>query len=217
METKPLVLGYWAIQGRAEPLRQLLEYLHVPYVNKKYTDRQEWATDKATLNNPFPNLPYLVDGDKIITESQALAVYLIEKAGKSELLGRTPEQKVLAQVLSGVIDDITKDVKGLAYVPNWESEKGKYFADKVVPRLKRIEQFLTGKKFFLGDEIHYVDFNAYLLFNIIRALDNSIIEEHPNIKSFVKNYEDVPELKAYFASDRFQKSPILSNTSPLKI
>lgn len=38
--------------------------------------------------NPFANLPYLLDGDKVISESDAIIVYILHKTGRLDLLGR---------------------------------------------------------------------------------------------------------------------------------
>jgi len=36
-------------------------------------------------------LPYLIDGDKVISESDAIAVYLCHKANRKDLLGRNAD------------------------------------------------------------------------------------------------------------------------------
>ncbi len=41
----------------------------------------------------FPNLPYLIDGDFKLTESRAINLYVIMKSGKTDLLGKTIEDK----------------------------------------------------------------------------------------------------------------------------
>ena len=67
---KKLVIGYWEIRGLAQPIRYLLEFLQVEYEDKRYHygeapdfNRESWFGVKHTLGFPFPNLPYLIDGD----------------------------------------------------------------------------------------------------------------------------------------------------------
>lgn len=36
MEQQTVTLGYWAIRGLSERLRQVLEYLSIPYTEVKY-------------------------------------------------------------------------------------------------------------------------------------------------------------------------------------
>jgi glutathione S-transferase len=42
MAETPLTLGYWGIRGRAQPVRYLLEFLGLPYEEKRYTDPAQW-------------------------------------------------------------------------------------------------------------------------------------------------------------------------------
>lgn len=52
-------------------------------------DGAEWfGKDKLELNIPLPNLPYLIDEDIKLTESSVIAIYLIKKYKKLELLGQ---------------------------------------------------------------------------------------------------------------------------------
>lgn len=37
--------------------------------------------------NPAANLPYLLDSDKVITETAAILVYVCHKANRADLLG----------------------------------------------------------------------------------------------------------------------------------
>ena len=66
MEGK-VTLGYWAIRGLSERLRQLLEYCGVPYTQELYegANRDKWFNEdkpKLGAKNPAITLPYLIDG-----------------------------------------------------------------------------------------------------------------------------------------------------------
>lgn len=39
-----VVLGYWDVRGRGEPIRLLLNYLNIPYTDRVFplSDRCEW-------------------------------------------------------------------------------------------------------------------------------------------------------------------------------
>jgi glutathione S-transferase len=64
-----MILGYWNIRGLAQPIRFLLEYLRLPYEDKRYTNPEQWfRIDKLSpgfIDNPLANLPYLKDGNKV--------------------------------------------------------------------------------------------------------------------------------------------------------
>lgn len=76
-----MVLGYWAIRGLGQPIRLLLEVSGIEYEEKRYAlekradgtwSRDQWFDVKHKLGLPFPNLPYLIDGDLHLTQTQAI-------------------------------------------------------------------------------------------------------------------------------------------------
>jgi len=91
MEHNKVTIGYWAIRGLAERLRHICEYCGIPYDQVRYQgdvdgpDRVKFFTvDKPALTqkNPALTLPYLIDGDKVISESDAICVYLCHRGNK---------------------------------------------------------------------------------------------------------------------------------------
>ena len=78
-------LYYWPNKGLAERVRLLLEFLNLKYENKTFESEEEWETQLNDENDnlhPFLNLPFIKDGDTLITQSDAIIVYLILKANK---------------------------------------------------------------------------------------------------------------------------------------
>jgi len=76
-------------------LRLLLAYSGLDWEEKTYKDPSQWfgAGDKAKLGFDFPNLPYLINGDFKLTESIAIAKYIIRKSEKKDLLGKNVEDE----------------------------------------------------------------------------------------------------------------------------
>ena len=80
MESVP-ILGYWDTRGLTEPIRYMLKYAGVQFIDKRYKFgevssnidmtnakdmeklRTYWAKDKPNLGLDFPNLPYYIDKD----------------------------------------------------------------------------------------------------------------------------------------------------------
>ena len=50
-----------------------------PYVFKEGMDLSDWMNEKFTLGLPFPNLPYYIDGDLKLTQSNAILRHLGRK------------------------------------------------------------------------------------------------------------------------------------------
>ena len=79
-----LTLGYWKARGRGQVPRLLLAYTDTQFEDVQYKDSKEWeGEDKQKLKLDFPDLPYLIDGDFKITESQAISAYIIERSKKT--------------------------------------------------------------------------------------------------------------------------------------
>ena len=75
-----------------------------------------------SLGLDFPNLPYLICGDFKLTESSAINNYIIRKSGKTELLGKNPEEQAKVEMVISLLDDIFQPTYALFFSPNYESE-----------------------------------------------------------------------------------------------
>lgn len=107
-------IGYWAIRGLGAPCRMAAAYGGIPYESVEYEvhkladgswSRSSWLTDaKPALveQNAMMNLPYVVDGDIVVTQSNACLMYLGRKVG---LVGKTADELcAVEQVLCQVMD-----------------------------------------------------------------------------------------------------------------
>eukprot|EP01017_Pseudomicrothorax_dubius_P003569 TRINITY_DN10545_c0_g1_i3.p1 TRINITY_DN10545_c0_g1~~TRINITY_DN10545_c0_g1_i3.p1 ORF type:complete len:214 (+),score=52.07 TRINITY_DN10545_c0_g1_i3:75-716(+) len=207
MEGKELVIAYWNIRGVAELSRRLLEYVGLSYVNKFYelSNAVEWFQDKQTLNHPFPNLPYIKDGDKVICESEAVHLYIILKSGKKELLGRNDEDMVTLASVKGVIGDIQKDMTVLFHGKLDQEAKTKLFAEKLIPRLQKLDKFVEGKKHVIGDYVTFIDFYFYnILDQFLQHFERDILNDYPNIRTINRNFEEIPAIKAYHETEAYK-------------
>merc|ERR1712071_500030 len=74
----PLTLAYWDIRGLAQPARLMLHHAAIPFEDKHFVcadnppyDKSCWTSIKNTLGFDFPNLPYVIDGDIKVSQSNA--------------------------------------------------------------------------------------------------------------------------------------------------
>ena len=199
-ETK-LVLAYWGVRGLGQPIRNLLEYLQLAYVDKKYVDRDEWfLKDKANLKTNFPNLPYLIDGDKVITESEAISLHLILKANRTDLLGTTSEERVQIAQLRGVLLDARRDFYSV--VANKAlTDLQKEFNEKVLPRLTLISKHLGDNEFLVG-RLSVLDFSFAEFLGGLVIQDGDWLAALPNLKTYQQRVANLPGIKEYNASGR---------------
>ncbi|XP_073906911.1 glutathione S-transferase Mu 1-like isoform X2 [Castor canadensis] len=129
----PMTLGYWGFRGMTHPIRLLLEYTDSSYEEKRYTigdapdyDRSQWLSEKFTLGLDFPNLPYLIDGARKITQSNAILHYI---ARKHDLCGETEEEKIRVDIVENQVMDTRMQFFMLCFNPDFEKQKLEYLQD----------------------------------------------------------------------------------------
>ena len=76
-------------------------------------------------------MPYLIKGDFKITESIAVAKYIIRKSDKKDLLGKTPEDEAKIEMLCSLVDDIYNPTYALFFSPNYANERNRLFDGKI--------------------------------------------------------------------------------------
>merc|ERR1719350_1435969 len=79
-------IGYHKIRGLGAPLRMMMFYKSEPFQNVGYgADMKEsWFGDekpKLAEKNACINLPYIIDGDSVVTQSMTCGLYLGKKLG----------------------------------------------------------------------------------------------------------------------------------------
>ncbi|XP_054905674.1 glutathione S-transferase Mu 4-like [Poeciliopsis prolifica] len=205
-----MVLSYWDIRGLAQPIRLLLEYTGTTYDEKFYTcgeapdyDRSCWLGEKEKLGIDFPNLPYLLDGDRKITQSNAIMRYI---ARKHNLCGETEDEKVRVDVLENQAMDFRNGFVILCYT-DFEKQKPGYLSS-LPGTLKRFSDFLGDRKWFAGDKITFVDFIMYELLDQHRMFHPSCLDDFKNLKDFLDRFEALEKIAAYMKSSRFIKTPV---------
>ncbi|KAI4902297.1 hypothetical protein NFI96_034724 [Prochilodus magdalenae] len=203
-------LAYWDIRGFAQPIRLLLEYTGTKYEEKFYScgeapdyDKSVWFADKAKLKMDFPNLPYLEDGDRKISQSMAIMRYI---ARKNNLCGETEDEKIRVDVLEQQALDFRMPFVMLCY-RDYDTKKQEYL-DSLPGVLKLFSNFLGERKWFAGDKITYVDFIMYELLDQHRMFEPKCLDNFKNLKDLLDRFEALEKIAAYLKSNRFIKGPV---------
>ena len=214
MASNQVVLGYWDMRGLGEPIVTLLEYLEISYKKDAYTDRGLWKQNKSTMNSFFPNLPHLIDGEKVVTETGAIYAYLCLKAGKKEMLGKEEDRVEFIQVMS-VLSDINTFFTRSAYGSSSGEDLRKTienYLDSFGGKFKfdGLEKTLNQKEWLFG-YLTYADFHLAELLDRFATMDKEIgtkiVTKYPNLQAFIKRFYEIPQIKSYRESDRFRARP----------
>lgn len=88
MDSETLVIGYYPFRAKGQILRLLCEYLHLPY-RDHFFNPDEWNKFRDTEAKDwiFKDIPFLQDGDFIVTGKMAAIMYIIEKGNRLNMVG----------------------------------------------------------------------------------------------------------------------------------
>lgn len=210
-------LGYWKIRGLAQPIRMLLIHCGADYKDIIYecTDEPEyskeaWLSVKHTLNLDFPNLPYIMDGDVRITQSNAIMRYIARKYG---LAGKSEKEYILIDLIENQAMDLRNGFVRLCYGSDYQKNSENYKLS-IKSTFMLFDAYLSDKAYFAGDNITYVDFIMYELLDQHELFQNNILEDYTNIKKFMNRFKmDILEV---LESEKLFKGPINNKTANFK-
>lgn len=209
--TEPVTIAYWSIRGLAQPIRLLLEYTKIPYKDLKYDqggppdfDKSCWFDAKATVlgDYPFPNLPYLIDGDLVVTQSNAILRHIARKAGG--LLGSSPAVAARVDIMLEEGMDFRNRTVTMAYRPpnnDYAAALPEYEAT-LRAFLAKYSSYLGERSWFAGDELTACDFVMYELLDQNSLMVPGVLDDFPNLKSYSARFAALPAIASYLSSDR---------------
>jgi len=217
MADSKLRIGYWCIRALGNAIRYVLEYSGIEYdertynLGKNFDTRDDWLNEKFQLGLAFPNIPYLIEGDVKITQSLAIMRYLGRKSG---LYPKTKEEEWRVDLAEQQINDLMWACNGLCYNKGYsEDMKNKFMSEFMGIKCEQLDKFLGDTKFFGGDQLTYVDFLAYEMFDQHRVLwpeYEKMYHKHPKVEAFLKRMEALPNLAKFLNSERCIKWPMWS-------
>mmetsp|Transcript_4613 Transcript_4613/g.9345 ORF Transcript_4613/g.9345 Transcript_4613/m.9345 type:complete len:230 (+) Transcript_4613:24-713(+) len=212
--------GYWKIRGLGAPFRMMFAYKQVQYEDTQYATNESWFNGRkpAILEmNPLANLPYLVDGDTCVCQTNAVLHYLGEKLS---LNGNTEAQKLRTSELLCEIYDVRNGMIDLSY-PSHQvcrtEEEYRAKAESMVGALPfgKFEAILAlednasgGKWFVLQEGPGVADFHIWEMLDQHRVLAERMgspesLDQFPRCKAFHEAFRALPSLQRYFASDAY--------------
>jgi glutathione S-transferase len=218
-----ITVGYWGIRGLAAPLRMMVMFRNVPLKSENYDvledqsksgyDRSSWfnVKDELKAKNPLINLPYVIDGDVVITQSNACFLYL---GRKLKLLGNSEKDMVDCEQLLCECMDIRNSVVSFAY-----SRDGSHFprwAENITSRngsVDKLNLWLERKYsgsidsassvFFVGNDATVPDFHIWEMMDQIRSMASFFsqpdpLANFPFLAKFHDSFKNLPQNQRYF-------------------
>ena len=183
----------------------LLHILGQEYESVEYTLPEEWFPTKQKRIDEgahFMNLPYLEDGDVLLTESGAIPYYLCQRFNK-DLFGKTALDTARVIQINGVLVDLHRAVVKTAFREDAKEALAKNIKEggAATKLFAKLSTFLGDKEFLLG-YLTYADLNvAYRFFFYRSVLLNFEFEDigpkFPNLLEHCKRIHNHDVLKGY--------------------
>jgi glutathione S-transferase/dienelactone hydrolase len=232
----PITIGYWAIQGLAAPLRMMVLFAEVPLRVRSYKTTQNqdgsynkdsWMKNAKPLlakKHPLINLPYVIDGEMVVSQSNACLAYLGRRLG---LWGRTFKEEVECEELLCEVTDLRDAMVDYAYGNEGElREAAVALMTKVnatsFPKLNghfcRMKSGGYSGTFLVGDHATAPDFHLWNMlhqFDVLSkvfGLDCPVDEKgaFPCLANFYKKFKALPNNARYLASSLHTQMPFNS-------
>jgi len=153
--------------------------------------------------SPTNTYPYLETSEGILSECNAICLYI---AGKSGFAGSSDYEK--AQVLQWIaysIHEINSNKLNTVYAVfgffEFDNEKNKSSTVRVTNNLKSLEKHLTGKSYLVGNKLSLADIELWAAlkhfwqFIFVDAMRNKLF---PNIEAWFVRVSNVDEVKKTF-------------------
>ena len=233
-------LSYWNCRGLGHPIKLLLEYCEEEYEYETvmcgeapYFNKKDWYENKYKLLEKFdfPNLPYLEDKDVCLTHHVAIMQYLGRKYGLSPITDI--EHRTIDMVREQIVD-LSGGLLNVMYFPGHRTkgtqptlvelaQKKQSNAPIIKFNITDIGRMYIKQKsqddkaiWIAGRRLTYVDFMLYEQLDYARHLFPEIFvadELCSSLNGFMKNFEELPTIKSYLSSEKFQKFPFYGERS----
>jgi glutathione S-transferase len=216
----PIQLGYWEIRGLGAPCRMMLSYGGVEFKDTRYSwdGKGEWfGTDKPKLaeKNSLINLPYVVDGEKVVTQSNAVLNYI---ARKSRVTGAPYQRTDIDMMLCDCYDLRDTFVNRMYWYKNlvrnvkeFDDMKKEYIEKQAGPFYAKYEAWLSSKNsdFMCGKRPTVCDFHVWEILDQHEMFakdlgQDSPLGDKPKLKEYYERFRELDKLKGYFESDAYK-------------
>jgi len=218
----PIKFAYWDIRGLAEPIRHMLNYAGADFEDIRYKvtgdatsgwDRSAWTSVKPTLGLAYPNLPYLIDGDLKLTQSNAIARYVAAKYG---LDGADAAEKAVVDMHLEQLMDLRNAIVRCAYNSTDHEALAKQLGEEIAPRHLGLFEAAIAGDYLCASGLTAADFVLVELTDQLDLQFPGILDTYPKIKALRAKFLELPAIKAYRSSDRFHARPINNPSASFK-
>ena len=205
-----MILGYWPFKGRAQYFRYLLAYLKMEYkeVNPDYVD---YFKTRKNLPFDFPNIPYIMDDDYNITDSNAIQKYILYKANREDLEGKDINEHIQHKIVTGVLKDVENILFAIVLSNDAMKTYKKMKSFVIDPKFLYLNKYLGDKEYFLG-ELKVVDIMFLWVVEFLEKIEkylkaDNTLDSFPGLAKLQIRVASQKEIKKYRETDERMQLP----------
>ncbi|MEO7729408.1 MAG: glutathione S-transferase family protein [Kofleriaceae bacterium] len=144
--------------SRAAGTLWTLEEIGLPY-ELKFVDimKGEQKSPSVTDVNPMGKIPVLVDGDVVVTENAAIALYLADRYASGRLAPPLDDPQRGTYLRWSLFAPSVIEPGSLAKANHWEFKPGQAGWGDYAAMVKTMESAIAGRDFILGDTFSIAD------------------------------------------------------------
>ncbi|GBP76987.1 Glutathione S-transferase [Eumeta japonica] len=183
-----------------ESLKYILHYGGIEFEDVRIP-YSEWSTKKHEVPSPFGKLPVLVEGDRILNQSIAIARYL----GRGlDLVPADPWEEATVDAVILTLNDLMTIVS--AFVHEQEEVKKetlkKGLIEESVPfYFTRFEKILEQNNGHVGAKLTWADFVFVGVVELIEVyVQDNILEKYSAVKGLMNTVQNLAGVKEYIAN-----------------
>jgi glutathione S-transferase len=180
--------------SRAANAVWMLEEVGVPY-ELRFVDimKGEQKSKDVTALNPMGKIPVLVDGDTVVTEGAAIALYLGDRYSYGTLAPKVDDGKRGTYLRWALFAPSVIEPGSAARANNWPCKEGQVGWGSFDDVLGAMESAITGRDYLLGDQFSMADvvFGGTLRYMLMVKA----IEARPAFQAYADRLGARPALK----------------------
>jgi len=209
-------IGYHAIRGLAAPLRMMMFYKEKAFTNEAFGSdlTEKWFGAKKPellAKNSCINLPYIIDGDTVVTQSNTCMLYLGGKLGIDKPQNMVRNHTVLDQTmdLRNALMLIVYPFGAIKTKDGFAEGAGKHIDGDMTGNFTKLEGFCVGP-FMCGAEPQSGDFHVWEMIDQHKIIAEGIgkepfFDKFPKLAALHAAMVAIPSVQKYLASEYYAK------------
>jgi glutathione S-transferase len=216
-----MTLQYWDLRGRGHQVRCMAFFLGLEITDTRIgmEDGAAYFGNKhssAAQGNTLINMPSITDGDVYVSETTACIVYLLEKAGRQDMMNTTWQREQASSIVKSVMEAVTFPCDTAADKDALVVTLEPIFAGFAKFQMPGLAARLGDKPFLFGDQPVAVDFYLADLLEKVNAMDNELtmgtklVKGNATWEGYLARFKALEKIAAFRASDKYVERPFNS-------